>query len=117
MLLRDKDEQELMRVFAGIKTPIEIWAYGSRVRGKAHNGSDLDLVLRTYNLKPLSGNEFSNICEKITESNVTIFVELRDWATLPVSFHKNILQNYEVLFSSLPTALNEPEVFYDKDIK
>ena len=25
---------------------IEVWAYGSRVSGKSHDGSDLDLVLR-----------------------------------------------------------------------
>lgn len=110
MLLREKDYQELLRIFSSIETPIEIWAYGSRVNGKAHNGSDLDLVLRTQNLKPPASIEFLNICKKIKESNVSILVELRDWTSLPFSFHKNILQNYEVLFSSVPIALNESEV-------
>ncbi len=31
----------------------EVWAYGSRVNGKAHQGSDLDLVIRTPNLQTL----------------------------------------------------------------
>ncbi len=101
MLLREEDRQELLKVFEQIETPLEIWAYGSRVNGNAHNGSDLDLVLRTQNLKPLNMNEFSDLCEKIRDSNVTILIELRDWATLPTNFHKNILQNYEIFFSSL----------------
>ena len=25
---------------------VEVWAYGSRVNGRSHDGSDLDLVLR-----------------------------------------------------------------------
>ena len=25
---------------------VEVWAYGSRVNGQSHDGSDLDLVLR-----------------------------------------------------------------------
>ena len=26
---------------------VEVWAYGSRVNGRSHDGSDLDLVLRS----------------------------------------------------------------------
>ncbi len=37
---------------------VEVWGYGSRVNGSAHEASDLDLVLRTSNLEPL-GPEFS----------------------------------------------------------
>ena len=80
---------------------MEIWAYGSRVNGKAHSGSDLDLVIRTSDLTPLAMAEYNLLCEKITNSNIPILVELRDWAMLPTSFHKNIQANYEVLFSSL----------------
>lgn len=31
----------------------EVWAYGSRVNGESHEGSDLDLVLRSSTLEPL----------------------------------------------------------------
>ena len=27
----------------------KIWAYGSRVKGNAHSGSDLDLVVKSFN--------------------------------------------------------------------
>ena len=36
----------------------EVWAYGrSRVNGRCHSGSDLDLALRSPTLKPL-GSEY-----------------------------------------------------------
>jgi len=101
MLLREKDKKELVNIFQNVETPIEVWAYGSRVNGKAHSGSDLDLVIRKQDLSPLDMNEFGALCEKITDSNIPILVELRDWARLPTSFHKNIEANYEVLFSSI----------------
>ncbi|MCF2487613.1 nucleotidyltransferase domain-containing protein [Dyadobacter sp. CY347] len=98
MLLREKDKNALYAIFQSIATPIEVWAYGSRVNGKAHSGSDLDLVLRTMDLSPLSLDEFDILSEKITNSNIPILVELRDWARLPASFHDNIQANYEVFF-------------------
>ena len=27
----------------------EIWAYGSRLNGNAHEGSDLDLIIKSFN--------------------------------------------------------------------
>ncbi len=101
MLIRDKDRKALIDIFSSQNIPIEVWAYGSRVNGSAHDGSDLDLVVRSTDLKPLSYNDYTNLCEKITNSNIPILVELRDWALLPESFHKNIESKYEVLFSSL----------------
>ena len=100
MLLRDKDRKILLSIFETADTPIEVWAYGSRVTGTAHSGSDLDLVLRTKNLQKLPIDIFIELCEKIRDSNIPILVELRDWATLPESFHKNIEQQYEVPFSN-----------------
>ena len=32
---------------------VEVWAYGSRVNGRSHGGSDLDLVLRGPSLKEI----------------------------------------------------------------
>ncbi len=101
MLLRDKDRKALTAIFDTADMPIEVWAYGSRVDGTAHSGSDLDLVVRSQDLSKLPINTYVNLCEKIRNSNIPILVELRDWAMLPNSFHKNILQQYEVLYSSL----------------
>ena len=100
MLIREKDKQALLHIFATVALPIEVWAYGSRVNGTAHDGSDLDLVIRSQTLKPLPLDVYATLSEKIKDSNIPILVELRDWAMLPESFHSNITKQHEVLFSS-----------------
>lgn len=112
MLLRIKDKEALLRIFSSVKTPMEVWAYGSRISGSAHDGSDLDLVVRSQNLKPLPNEIYIELCEKIRDSNIPILVELRDWALLPDFFHKNIEQQYEVLFSNMEMMVNEPHSEY-----
>jgi len=105
MLLREKDRNSLIAIFETAPIPIEVWAYGSRVNGNAHDGSDLDLVIRSVSLNRLPIELYVDLCEKIRESNIPILVELRDWATLPESFHKNIEKKYEVLYSSQSSAI------------
>ena len=100
MLIREKDRQSLMNIFSSALYPFEVWAYGSRVNGSAHEGSDLDLVIRGENLAPLPVDIFSSLYEKIKDSNIPILVELRDWSLLPEYFHTNIEQLHEVLFDN-----------------
>ena len=100
MLIREKDKLELVRIFATLNIPFEVWAYGSRVAGGAHDGSDLDLVIRGPGLEALPLDTFDEVCEKIRDSNIPILVELRDWARLPPAFHVNIEHGYEVLFDN-----------------
>lgn len=112
MLLREKDKQTLMQIFADAHLTVEVWAYGSRVTGNAHTGSDLDLVIRSSDLKKLPINFFMELKDKITQSNIPIIVELFDWARLPESFHRNIEAKHEVIFSNLKTEVNEPPTDY-----
>ncbi len=112
MLLRNKDRQTLLQIFSLVETPLEVWAYGSRVNGTAHNGSDLDLVVRSHNLKPLPIEIYVELSEKIKDSNIPILVELRDWAILPETFHRNIEQQFEVLYSNTEIVLNETSSEY-----
>lgn len=112
MFLREKDIRTLTSIFEGFDVPFEVWAYGSRVNGEAHDGSDLDLVLRTPQLNALPIDDFFALREKIRESNIPILVDLHDWARLPERFHQNILDGYEVLYSSFAILLKEPEAPY-----
>ena len=70
MLLRTKDKEQLIAIFDTASLPIEVWAYGSRVNGKAHEGSDLDIVIRTANLQRLPIDLYLDLKEKIRESNI-----------------------------------------------
>ena len=115
MLLREKDRQTLLQIFSAFNVPVEVWAYGSRVSGTAHTGSDLDLVIRSSDLKKLPVDFFMEVKEKITDSNIPIVVELFDWARLPESFHRNIEVKHEVLFSNLQMMVNEPPAEYGEN--
>ncbi len=76
---------------------VEVWAYGSRVSGKSHDGSDLDLVLRGPGLKEIPVGQLGDLEEAVRESTVPFLVEARDWARLPERFHGEIERNHAVL--------------------
>ncbi len=75
---------------------VEVWAYGSRVTGESHEGSDLDLVLRSPTLEPLGG-EYLDLIAALEESHIPILIQAHDWARLPESFHQEIARNHVVL--------------------
>lgn len=76
---------------------VAVWAYGSRVNGNNHEGSYLDLVLRTPDLTTLHGHLLSEFRETLTDSNLPIFVDTQDWTILQASFRPRILARYKVL--------------------
>ena len=78
---------------------VEVWAYGSRVSGRGHEGSDLDLVLRGPDLCPIPSFQFAELTEALRESNIPFLVEARDWARLPASFRPEIERDYVVLIT------------------
>lgn len=101
MLLRDKDKERLLLIFDQVGIRFEVWAYGSRVNGTAHSGSDLDLVIRQEGLRALPEEKIRRIREQIGDSHIPILVELRDWADIPDSFRVRIEANHELLYSNL----------------
>lgn len=101
MILREKDKQILIEIFDKVNLPFEVWAYGSRVTGDAHDGSDLDLVARMQDLIKFPIEEFIFLKDAIQNSKIPILVDLHDWARIPVSFHNNILRCKEILYSNI----------------
>ena len=85
----------------------DAWAYGSRVSGRSHDGSDLDLVLRSSTLEPL-GYEYVELVEALEQSNIPILVQAHDWARLPERSHREIERDYVVVQEgSIPTTSGE----------
>ena len=76
---------------------VEVWAYGSRVNGRSHDGSDLDLVLRGPKLAEIDTSRIANFIEALQDSTIPFLVEARDWARLPESFHREIEREHVVL--------------------
>ena len=100
MLIREKDKQALHSIFSSVGCPLEVWAYGSRVNGTAHDASDLDLVIRQNGIPLISATTFMELTETIQESNIPILVDLKDWNRIPEYFYANIEQQYEVFFDN-----------------
>ena len=76
---------------------VEVWAYGSRVTGRSHDGSDLDLVLRAPGLTRIPAAALADLADSIRESTIPFLVEAHDWARLPARFHRGIERNHFVL--------------------
>ena len=76
---------------------VEVWAYGSRVNGRSHDGSDLDLVLRGPGLRKIEADRLAEFREALRETTIPFLIEVRDWAVLPDRFHREIERNYVVL--------------------
>lgn len=98
--LQARHLEQLRRLIAAHLPDEEVWAYGSRVAGTAHETSDLDLVVRhPADLKAKQGSAFWDLKEAISESNLPLLIELFDWARLPPAFWDNIAGQYVVLYS------------------
>ena len=76
---------------------VEVWAYGSRVNGRSHDGSDLDLVLRGPGLQAVPLEQLGDFTDAVRESMLPFLVEERDWTRLPARFHAEVERSYVVL--------------------
>ncbi|MBL0293816.1 MAG: nucleotidyltransferase domain-containing protein [Saprospiraceae bacterium] len=101
MLLREKDKVTLHKIFDTCDYSIEVLAFGSRVNGDAHEGSDLDLVIKCRERNGIPVDVFNDLSDLIRDSLIPILVDFRDWDSLPQTCHTNIMAKYEVFYSNL----------------
>ena len=95
LALPSRYREELEGLLRGYMPGVEAWAYGSRVNGQGHEGSDLDLVLCSPTLEPL-GNGYFVLLEALERSNIPILIQAHNWARLPDSFHREIERDHVV---------------------
>ena len=76
---------------------VEVWAYGSRVSGRAHDGSDLDLVLRAPGLKEIPADRLAEFRDAVRDSTIPFGGVPHDWRRLPDRFHREIKKDHVVL--------------------
>ena len=86
---------------------VEVWAYGSRVKGQSHDGSDLDLVLRSPELQPIPADSLASFSEALQESPIPFLVAAHDWARLPESCHPEIEREHLVLVAAASRPLDQ----------
>lgn len=78
---------------------VEVWAYGSRVNGRSHEGSDLDLILRGPGMRKIPSGRIADFADALRESTIPFLVEARDWARVPERFHRQIEREHVVLIA------------------
>ena len=85
----------LKEIFTAYCPQAEIWGYGSRIGGDSHEGSDLDLAVKTFGDATKSIDELNDL---LNDSDIPFLIDLHEFDRLPVSFQSEILKNYVVLF-------------------
>ena len=98
--LSPRHRKEIVALLRKHLPDVEVWTYGSRVNGRSHDGSDLDLVLRSPQLAEIDASQLAEITESLRESTVPFLIEARDWARLPESFHREIEREHVVLVAA-----------------
>jgi len=86
--LSTHDWEEVKGILQRCIPEYEVRAFGSRVEGRAKIYSDLDLAVITDH--PLSLSEVSDLKEALDESDLTIKVDIIDWASISEDFRKII---------------------------
>ncbi len=104
LLLPPAQLDELRALLARHVPDAEVWAYGSRVTGGAHEGSDLDLVLRKPDDLGLAVQGQRALIAALQQSRLPMQVEAHQWPHLPRSFQAEI----ERAFVVLQTPQNTP---------
>ncbi len=92
--LKQEYIDELQHILNAYVKDSTVWAYGSRVNGDSHEGSDLDLVLINSQDNSIRQPAIWDLKEALSESNLPFLVDVLDWATIPESFREEIKQCY-----------------------
>jgi predicted nucleotidyltransferase len=71
--------------------PVAVWAFGSRVNGRAKKYSDLDIAVLSD--KPLSLYDYATLKEAFDESDLPYRVDIVDWAAVTETFQAIIQKN------------------------
>lgn len=95
--LRQKDIEIILRLLAQYVPDTEVWSYGSRVMGRSHPASDLDLVLRNPANLSVPQTGLTQLREALAESDLPILVDVVDWARIPEAFRSEIEKEHRVM--------------------
>ncbi len=95
LFIDNKSLEELLTIIKMNYPNSVIWAYGSRIKGTAHQGSDLDLVIVDYGQDEHDYMGFKDI---LTQSNIPFLIDIFEIDRLPQSFRDEIKSDYVVLY-------------------
>lgn len=93
--LRPEELATVRAILASHVPGLEVWAFGSRVRGGAKPHSDLDLALITE--RPLTLAQGAALADAFAESDLPWRVDIVEWATTSDAFRRLIEHDHRVL--------------------
>lgn len=96
-MLNVKEEylKELKDIFTKYCPKAEIWAYGSRVKNDCHSGSDLDLVVKSFNE---DNKHLYELKDLLNDSDIPFLMDIQDFEKLPKYFQDEIKKEYIRIF-------------------
>ena len=83
----------------------EVWAYGSRVSGRARKYSDLNLAVMGEGFP--DDVAMFHLREDLSESRVPFMIDLKAWAGINPAYHRDILDCYAVIHSPSQSPLTQ----------
>ena len=89
LFIDEKDLNILKNILIEFCPEFEVYAYGSRINGKAHEGSDLDLTIKNF---PKNKYLF-DLKEIFSNSNIPFLIDVNLYEDLPQSFKDEIDKN------------------------
>jgi predicted nucleotidyltransferase len=89
--IKPQHQNLLLNLLKQFLPGIQVWAFGSRVKGCARATSDLDLVVFTNTTQK---SQVFALQEALDESNFPYKVDLLIWNEIPDSFKENIKEKY-----------------------
>jgi predicted nucleotidyltransferase len=89
-----RDKEILCSLLVQYLPHISVWAYGSRVTGKAKPWSDLDLVVFTNSDHKY---QLSLLKAALDESTLSFRTQVFEWDSLPESFKMNIKTSHVII--------------------
>lgn len=93
LFIRPQDLALLQSLLQQYLPECAVWAYGSRVNGGSHEGSDLDLAV--HNVQDFSA--YLDCIEAYRESRIPFLIDWHIFEKLPANFQDNIRKGYIVL--------------------
>jgi predicted nucleotidyltransferase len=84
-------------IHQGLTVPVSIYLHGSRAKNSAHQGSDIDIVVKPQGNQPIPKFELMQVRARLSEGNIPYFVDIQDWDALPDWLKREIQQTGIIL--------------------
>jgi len=95
LFIKQKYLDELISIFDKHCPKAEVWAYGSRVNGNCHEGSDLDLAIKNLDK---CGIYLFELKEVLRNSNIPFLIDIVEFEKIPQYFQTEILKKYVIVY-------------------